>query len=668
MANKNLPCKLLTLFSILVLLILVTSSPVSAAPGNLRHPLGLIWSDDIRNSLANHIPRTSHGNLRAATLPGSQDWTLNMPPVGDQGSQGSCVAWSMGYALRTYLYQVKTNWGDNTPDHQFSPAYIYNQINDGVDQGSSPYDAARLLESQGCDTLADMPYSDRDYKTQPTAAQKANAANYKIADWEYLNNDTAAIKNALASGPVWAGTTVYWTSGWQSSGDISLAQVTSGMSAAGGHGICLVGYDDNHLTADGNGAYKFINSWGKGWGHSGYGWISYAYLQKYGSGVMVLYEMASPTGLNMSAPAAGSSVTVGQTLPIEWTASGLDKVDIYLISLQPGIKVATGVAASAGTYNWTIPANIAPGSYKVQINGVGTNLMAVSGWFNITGSSQPSINISSPTGSTNIPVGQNLPISWTANGLEKVDIYLISLKPGITVATGLAAGSGTYSWLIPPDIEPGSYKIQINGQGGIYALSEWFNIQAPSGPAIKVTAPLANTSIRLGQNLPIGWTSIGLEAVDIYLISLKPGINIASGVSAAAGSYSWIIPANIAPGSYRIQINGQGTGAYALSEWFNIEASSEPAINITDPTAGCSVSIGQNLPIKWTTTGLDRVDIYLISLQPGIMITAGVPASAGTYSWTIPAGIVPGSYQIQINGQGTGVYATTGWFNIQIGP
>ncbi|HWP98791.1 MAG TPA: Ser-Thr-rich GPI-anchored membrane family protein [Syntrophomonadaceae bacterium] len=669
MRSGNMSGRLLILFSSIILLILFASSPVMAAVENPQHRLGLIWSDEIKNSLANHKAKIDLGNLSAAALPSSEDWTLNMPPVGDQGSQGSCVAWSMGYALRTYLYQVKTSWGDKTADHQFSPAYIYNQIDGGVDGGSSPYDAAKLLVSQGCDTLADMPYKASDYTTQPSASQKANAVNYKIADWQYLTNDTSTIKNALVSGPVWAGLTVYWTSGWQSSGDVSASQVTSGMSAAGGHGICLVGYDDNHATADGSGAFKFINSWGSAWGHSGYGWMSYQYLQKYGTGGVVLYESASPspspTSLNITAPAAGTSFSVGQNLPISWTATGLDKVDIYLISLKPGITVASSVSANAGSYSWTIPASITPGSYKVQINGQGTTVGAVSGWFTIQ-SSAPTISMAAPAAGASFGAGQSLPISWTATGLDKVDIYLISLKPGITVATSVSASAGSYSWTIPASIAPGSYKIQINGQGTtVGAVSGWFTIQAPSAPTISIAAPAAGASFGAGQNLPISWTATGLDKVDIYLISLKPGITVATSVSASAGSYTWTIPATITPGSYKIQINGQGTTVGAVSGWFTIQAPSAPTISIAAPAAGASFGAGQNLPISWTATGLNKVDIYLISLQPGITVATSVSASAGSYTWTIPANITPGSYKIQINGQGTTVGAVSEWFKIQ---
>jgi hypothetical protein len=43
----------------------------------------------------------------------------------------------------------------------------------------------------------------------------------------------------------------------------------------GGHGVCIVGYDDGKVTADGTGAFRLVNSWGTSWGNQGYWWMSY---------------------------------------------------------------------------------------------------------------------------------------------------------------------------------------------------------------------------------------------------------------------------------------------------------------------------------------------------------------------------------------------------------
>jgi C1A family cysteine protease len=173
------------------------------------------------------------------------------------------------------------NWGDAVTNHEFSPAYIYNQLDGGVDDGISIAGAMNLLVSQGCDTLDAMPYNQNDCTTQPTALQIARAAHFKEASWSSVPLDSQLynLKYALTQGPVEAGVWVYWTNGWEQAGDINYDDI-AGLSLAGGHGICIVGYDDTHQMEDGTGALEFINSWGTSWGQSGYGWMSYTYAEK----------------------------------------------------------------------------------------------------------------------------------------------------------------------------------------------------------------------------------------------------------------------------------------------------------------------------------------------------------------------------------------------------
>ena len=49
----------------------------------------------------------------------------------------------------------------------------------------------------------------------------------------------------------------------------------SGEKPLGGHAICPVGYNDAKKIV------KFKNSWSSGWGEKGYGYLPYAYIEKY---------------------------------------------------------------------------------------------------------------------------------------------------------------------------------------------------------------------------------------------------------------------------------------------------------------------------------------------------------------------------------------------------
>ena len=69
------------------------------------------------------------------------------PPVGDQ-SMNDCTAWAVS-AAKSCLEAMDQRWDPNRPQTMFSPAFIYPQINNGIDEGSSLVAAALLLEDRG---------------------------------------------------------------------------------------------------------------------------------------------------------------------------------------------------------------------------------------------------------------------------------------------------------------------------------------------------------------------------------------------------------------------------------------------------------------------------------------------------------------------------------------
>ena len=218
------------------------------------------------------------------TLPRSIDLSDNFPPAGSQGTQGSCVGWATAYALKSYQERMEIGWslttsdGNFDPNHVFSPAFIYNQINGGEDRGSSPADALQLIVERGAATWATMPYNHDDYQTQPSSLAFQEAANFKAAEMKVANG-TQAIKAALANRlPVVAGIFVYQSLG-QLSGTNSVYQIADAPCNPRnecGHAVTIVGYDDDKY----GGAFKIINSWGPGMGDNGYFWLPYQFARQ----------------------------------------------------------------------------------------------------------------------------------------------------------------------------------------------------------------------------------------------------------------------------------------------------------------------------------------------------------------------------------------------------
>jgi len=183
---------------------------------------------------------------------------LTCPPVGNQGRDGACVGWGVGYAARSIISGAQTT---------FSPNYIYNQIKIGdCASGSYPVDAINLVANQGVATWSVMPYVDGECYTQPNQYQRQNAANYKIRTASRVNIDYNSIRAQIAAGnPVIVGGRV--DQAFQSLGYNRILNSVSGQG--GGHCYCIVGYYDDYNC------FKVMNSWGSNWATNGFGYVSY---------------------------------------------------------------------------------------------------------------------------------------------------------------------------------------------------------------------------------------------------------------------------------------------------------------------------------------------------------------------------------------------------------
>jgi C1A family cysteine protease len=255
---------------ILILAILIIGgcqkSSVDEVPQipEVSHELGALLLPPLEYA---KLPMVETINLKSAeALPTSV--ALNTLPVGDQGGEGSCVAWGTTYAGRSITW-VKDHSGEwSQSANIFSPEYVYNQIKVKKQCSSGAYtkDGLDLLKSQGVCTWKSMPYTDVSCNTMPTASQKTEAALYKIKSYATVPITTDAIKTQLAAGlPVIVAGPVDRNFMYLAKDAVLTVRGVS----LGGHCYCVVGYDDAKT------AFKFQNSWGTSWASAGFGWINY---------------------------------------------------------------------------------------------------------------------------------------------------------------------------------------------------------------------------------------------------------------------------------------------------------------------------------------------------------------------------------------------------------
>jgi Papain family cysteine protease/Bacterial Ig domain len=200
---------------------------------------------------------------------------LTMPPVGNQGSEGSCVGFAVGYAARSAEQYYRTGASSYSNSvNIFSPEYLYNQIKFSADcnSGTAMQTALDFIKLNGIPTFQTMPYSSSNgCSLLPTTTQTNEALNYKISTYSKLYcTDKVAIKAMVAQNhPVIVGVVA----------DNSFISAKAGFiwktfSGSGSlpHCIVICGYDDA------KNAYLIMNSWGTGWGDAGYTWIDYDFF------------------------------------------------------------------------------------------------------------------------------------------------------------------------------------------------------------------------------------------------------------------------------------------------------------------------------------------------------------------------------------------------------
>lgn len=231
--------------------------------------------------------------IKADSLPTTVDLRPWCSPVEDQGMLGSCTAHA-GAGIIEY-YERKAFGRHTDASRLFLYKVTRNLMQAKGDTGAYLRSTIGAMVLFGVPPEEYWPYTDEEkaFDIEPNAFTYAFASNYQTL--KYFRHDlpnTAhaklldKLKTWLAKGhPAMFGFTVY--------NSIEQAEKTGRIpypspkeKIEGGHAIVAIGYDDKmkikntHNKAETTGALLIRNSWGKGWGEDGYGWLPYEYVIK----------------------------------------------------------------------------------------------------------------------------------------------------------------------------------------------------------------------------------------------------------------------------------------------------------------------------------------------------------------------------------------------------
>ncbi len=245
---------------------------------------GWIQRDEQMNNIPEDITPFDDETATLKTVVLLED---KFPPIGNQGSFGTCVAWAVGYNLKTALNAIEKGWTSSqlaSTANQTSPKDLWLTIPDNNKgekcQGTNFEPALDALISDGAASLGSVPYSMGSCTGTKTGNGQNKLANYrKIADKEASGNSGLTVDNF--KGYLNAGRPIAFGAqlgdrfmNWNSSAVISSDTYNNPGMLHAYHAMALVGYDDSKS------AFRVRNSWGTSWGDNGSIWVDYDFFCK----------------------------------------------------------------------------------------------------------------------------------------------------------------------------------------------------------------------------------------------------------------------------------------------------------------------------------------------------------------------------------------------------
>ena len=225
-------------------------------------------------------------------------------PVLDQGSDGACTAFGLATVAHALLRRRRPepDAGRVSTRMLYDMARRYDEWEGEGYSGSSCRGAMKAWHRHGVCSEALWPYVPG-MQIEPYTEERArDALRNPLGAYARVNHkDLVAMHAAFAeTGVLYASAAVH--EGWHAppaSGRIHWGR----QPLIGWHAFAIVGYD--------RGGFWLQNSWGEGWGHGGYGWMSYDEWLERGTDVWAA-RLAVPVELANAESAATSNSPLGR--------------------------------------------------------------------------------------------------------------------------------------------------------------------------------------------------------------------------------------------------------------------------------------------------------------------------------------------------------------------
>ncbi|MCL2482175.1 MAG: hypothetical protein FWF43_01915 [Propionibacteriaceae bacterium] len=468
----------------------------------------------------------------------------------------------------------------------FAPMYLYSQTHDsGGDNGSTVADNFKIAVTQGVDTQDDyLPQGNYDWQTQPSAAQKANAANFKLDGYATLFSSKTGVGidarqtiqyqifNDIPVVIVLMTRTGFFNMRYQN--NINTADYDNWGTEGGLHSMLALAYDTDGLIVQ--------NSWGTSWGAKGYTKLSWAvvnsdvreayvatgYTPKTVGPVVKVAKMSGATLSTVTATSAGGWLDFMVPSNTAWRVSSMP--DWVTMTPQAGFGLF-------GSLDPSTPADSVPvinASVRLRISS--NTGLARNGTVTFT------TTVGSPASFASVPVSQD----------SALEVSLSTWKPGSSGMWTWVTVTSTLSWSAA--VTAGATWLTLSNTKGSGSLQMW--VQAEANTSTSSRSATVTFFAQSGSTQMTRFLSVTQDGM-VPTVSVDWGVWYPSNASATVGgtvtsNTSWKV---VSDQQWLTVSQSSGTGVVPLT--FTVQAN--PYFNPRTATVTVSTTSGSP-QMTWT--------------------------------------------------------------------
>jgi len=254
-------------------------------------------------------------------------------------------------------------------------------------------------------------------------------------------------------------------------------------------------------------------------------------------------EPSGGKSLKLTSPSGGDILTSGSIRDITWTSAGINQVKLEY-SKDFGITwipLATSLDAAAGSWSWTLPAELIPACF-VRITDLADQKTTSKNdlpFSIITQSTPQTLLLAVPNGGETFSAETTREIIWTSRGVDKLDVDLTrdGGKTWISLAMNINAAPGKFQWNVPDLPSANCYiRVRASGDSLISDSSDQKFTLSTVTPSVTVLSPNGGETLDGYSYIPISWKSTGIDNVQIEY-STDGGTTWKTGPSSATKSW-----------------------------------------------------------------------------------------------------------------------------------